>query len=99
MLDPQVLLQHEDSRVRVVWRNRLAAAGFTVAEATSLSEIFPRILVKDDPPEILVCGELCGSADAFFEVIRQVRERRPHMAIIFVATQSSEDLAIRALRA
>jgi DNA-binding NtrC family response regulator len=99
MVGPQVLLQHEDNRVRVMWRQRLAAAGFTVAEASSLREDVARILVKEDPPEILVCGELSGSADASFEVIRQVRERRPPMAIIFVATQSSEALAIRALRA
>jgi DNA-binding NtrC family response regulator len=81
-----------------MWRQRLAAAGFNVLETSKTNEAL-RILAVQDHLEILICGEFSGSTDASFELIRQLRERRPNMAIVFVAARGSEELAIRALRA
>jgi len=95
---PQVLLQHEDNKVRLMWRQKLVGVGFAVHDAPSIREVV-RIIGKEDHPEIIVCGEFHDSSDASFELMRQILEQRPHMEIIFVATHGSEELAIRAFRA
>ena len=97
MTGPTILLLHEDGGVRRLWKQRLLDAGFSAIEATSADFTLRDLPVHS--ASLLICGDSPGDGARTFKLMQQLRDLCPCLPIIFVATHSSEDLAVRALRA
>jgi len=97
MTGTAVLLLHDDGEVRHLWQQGLLQAGFSSIEATGAHSVVRDLSAST--PSLFVCGDCLGDDSPSFGVMRHVRELYPRMPIIFVATHSSEERAILALRA
>jgi DNA-binding NtrC family response regulator len=95
-LDQTVLLLQDDRAILQLWKNKLGNAGFTLVEAASSAAVIAALKTKH--LEAIVCGD-SYEGRVPLALISQARDLCLEVAIIFVATEGSEDLAVQAFRA
>jgi DNA-binding NtrC family response regulator len=91
-----VVVLHQNIDIRKVWARRLDSAGFGAKEASSEIEALRSITAEG---AVVVVSDLVSSETSAIQFIKRLAERRTDVAVVFVATTSSEDLAIKAFRA
>lgn len=97
MASLKVVLLCDRRDIRSVWKRRLTQSGFEVEETASGAEAVRSLRMLDS--YLLVCGQPSGPDGSSWDLITEVLRFCPRTTIIFVATQSSEQLAIQAFRA
>jgi len=93
-----ILLAESDARQRGVLKYHLQSDGFVVREAMDRSSVLAELRRRPFFSLLMMNASLDSKMDGL-ELARQLRQRHPSPAIILLTTQSSEDLAIAALKA
>lgn len=95
MLASPILIVGRDRSCREIAIQRLRSRGIQVREVSDRSHVQPAL---SDPPALVIVG--CGKMDPWsdIELARQVREADARVAMMLVVVESSEELAIAALR-
>ena len=91
-----VIVLHQNIDIRKTWARRLDAAGFRAKEASSEIEALGSVTTEG---AVVVVSDLVSSENSAIQLIERLSDRRTRVPIVFVATTSSEELAIRAFRA
>jgi DNA-binding NtrC family response regulator len=97
MFGLNVVLLCDRRDIRSIWKRRLVQSRFKVEETANAAEAVRALRMLDT--DVLVYGQASGSENGSFDLINEVLTSCPRTAVIFVATESSEELAIRAIRA
>jgi len=88
LADPNLGLQIENSTLR--------PAGY---EVTLVAECqTAEFLIKSNPPDFIFIGEQLRDGDGF-DLAARLMESAPHIPVVFIASRSSEGLAVKAIRA
>src|SRR5919106_1309463 len=98
MRKPIILLAERDTIQRQNLKNLLFCKGCEVIEVLDSIGILRRLRQKQDLDLLIVNASLDAVGDGL-EVARQLRRGNSTLPVILIATQSSEDLAIGALKA
>src|SRR5207253_3226921 len=98
MKRPTILLAERDDAQRHQLQSLLLHQGFEVIESPDSNGVF-RALRQKRTPDLLIVNVSLDAASDGLAVAQLLRQRNRKLPIILVATNSSEDLAIAALRA
>ena len=96
MRKPTILLADKDPGLRRNLAQLLRGRGMEVAEPTDSAGIFRAF--KHTYPDLVIVGSL-DAARTGLEVAREIRKRYRRIPLILMPAQSTEELAIEALRA
>jgi DNA-binding NtrC family response regulator len=94
---PAILIAERDDALRQKLKEALLRHGFAVIESfdkTGILRNFP-----NPPKDLIIIGSLENGSWDGLELARQIRRLDGNLPIIFIATETSEELAIAALRA
>lgn len=97
MKRPEILIAERNNAVRQNLKEVFSRAGFSIIESsdkTGILRIFPNISI-----DLVVIGSLENGSWGGLEAARQIRRHDGKVPIILIAAETSEDLAIAALRA
>jgi DNA-binding NtrC family response regulator len=94
---PAILIAERDDTLRRKLKEALLRRGFAVIESSDKTGIlgnFPNLAI-----ELIIIGSLENGSWDGLELARQIRRLHRNLPIILIATETSEDLAIAALKA
>ena len=91
-----VIIAEHDSLLRRKLRDAFLRPGLAVIDATDKADLLRHF--PDPAIELVVIGSVGEGAWDGLELAKQIRSLDRNLPIIFIATESSEDLAIAALR-
>jgi DNA-binding NtrC family response regulator len=92
-----ILVAHSNEALRQNVRSALSSQEFEVVESLDKNSVFR--FVQSQRPDAVIIGPPPGLAMAALETIEQIRHLNRRISIILVTSDSSEELAIGALRA
>jgi DNA-binding NtrC family response regulator len=96
MSEKRIIVLSHNTGFRKAWSARLVSANFLVTEASN--DLDAVRLLDSSHPTAVVISESLGSVDPV-ELVHRITRREKSVPVVFVATQSSEELAIRVFRA
>ncbi len=98
MMTSTILLAESDDRLSADIRAALAAVGFKVVQVAGAEAIAQRARA-DDGAGLLIVGSTLRTPNDGLRTAQAAMAQQPHLPVILIASQSSEELAIAALRA
>jgi DNA-binding NtrC family response regulator len=98
MKKPAILLAEREDAQRHQLQSFLLHQGFEVIESPDVNGVF-HALRQERSPDLLIVNASLDAANDGVEVVQLLRRGNRKLPIILIATNSSEDLAIAALRA
>ena len=98
MKKPVILLAEADENLRKRMQGLLIEQKFSVIEAGDQTGILRTLRHKQNIDLLIVNASLSRSCDGL-EAARQIHHWNPRLPVIILATHSSEELAITALKA
>src|SRR5262245_52752657 len=97
MLKPLILLANSDSTQRQDLKGQLIIHGYEIIEACDRTTTFQAI--RNLLPDIVILGSFESSDWDVVKTAQEIRGWNKKVLLILIVNQSSEDLAIAALRA
>jgi DNA-binding NtrC family response regulator len=94
---PAILIAERDDALRQKLKEALLRHGFAVVESSDKTAILRNL--SSSAVDLVIVGSLENGSRDGLELARQIRGSDRDLPIIFIATETSEELAITALRA
>lgn len=92
---PHVLIVDDQAQIRDLLATTLRARDYRIAEAASGTEALA--MLAEEMADLLLLDYKLPDLSGI-EVLRQVRERWPHLAVILMTAYGDEDIAIHAIK-
>jgi DNA-binding NtrC family response regulator len=93
---PAVLIAEREKTARQAFKEPLLRRGFAVIESTDKNAALEKL--RTPSIDLILIGSLENGAAEGLELARRIRNSNRNLPIIFIASESSEELAIAALR-
>lgn len=99
MRKPEILLAESDQPLRAELRSVLVSCGLKVVEAADADAVLRECRPTDANFDLLIIASRLRAAHDGLAAVRPALASRPGLPVILIACESSEELAIAALRA